>query len=295
MNEVQQKLDNELVDLEDIMYKIDNIDDDEEFNNIYVKLKNYENNIKNINTTIKKISLIKDNLNVAINNYILKKINKKNLYQKQSDVLRHEEDGKNNLSQNSKLNNSNKHIKIKYKNITNHEKYNNYSFTKFAVIEISERDLDIIENCPIYYINETQQYCIKVNNNFIMGNIANIFDKNTSKDSPELKKDKINKCKNINCTGLFYNKPCRYYHDGEHRNFTNYSWNHISKNKLGKFDLKNNILNLKKYDIDNTRFIGSLDTLAEDLPFSSQNEKKLRSNQLMHDMLLYMILSEYLS
>jgi len=53
MNEIQQKLDNELTDLEKIMNKIDNFDDSE-FNNIYAKLKNYENNINKINSTLKK-------------------------------------------------------------------------------------------------------------------------------------------------------------------------------------------------------------------------------------------------
>lgn len=289
MNEVQRKLDNELTDLEDIMYKLDDIDDIE-FNNIYVKLKNYENNINKINSTIKKISLLKDNLNIVINNYILKKVTKKNIYQFNPDVLSKKSDNKN-----KQLENTNKHIKndikIKYKNVTNDERYNNYSFTKFAVIDISEKDLDLIENAPIYYINETQQYCIKINNNIITGNISNIFNKN---EHQKKEITKVTKCKSTNCTGLFYNKLCKFYHEGENRNFTNYSWNHVSKNKLGKCELKNNMLNFKKYDLDNTRFVGSLDTLVEDLPFSSINEKKLRSGQLMHDILLYMILSEYL-
>ena len=70
MNDVQQKLDSALSDLENIMQTVDNIDDIDEFNIIYAKLKNYENNIIKINTTIKKILLIKDNLNIVINNYI---------------------------------------------------------------------------------------------------------------------------------------------------------------------------------------------------------------------------------
>lgn len=284
MNEVQKKLDSELTDLEDIMYKLDDIDDIE-FNNIYVKLKNYENHINKINSTIKKISLLKDNLNIVINNYILKKLTKKNIYQFNSNIL----------SKNKQLENPNKHIKndikIKYKNVTNDDRYKNYQFTKFAVIDISEKNLDLIENTPIYYINETQQYCIKINNNIITGNISNIFNKNDNNKSDIIK---VTKCNNKNCTGIYYDKVCKFYHDGENRNFTNYSWNHVSKNKLGKYELKNNTLNFKKYDLDNTRFVGSLDTLIEDLSFSSINEKKLRSAQLMHDILLYMILSEYL-
>jgi len=285
MNDVQQKLNKELVDLENIMNKIDNIDDNE-FNNIYAKLKNYENNIDKINTTIKKILLIKDNLNIVINDHLLKKVKKKN-NKTDSNIF-------GNIYSNlcdKKNKNKESPIKINYKNVTNDDRYKNYSFTKFAVLNISEKDLDIIENAPIYHINETDQYCIKINNNLIMGNIANIYDTNDK----TIKKTKTNKCKNNACSGLFYNKLCNYYHDDGIRNFTNYSWNHILKNKLGKFDLKNNILNIKKYDLDNTRFIGSLDTLIEDLPFSSKNEKSLRSNQLMHDILLYMILSEYLN
>ena len=275
MNEVQQKLDNALNDLENIMQTVDNIDDIDEFHSIYAKLKNYENNIIKINTTIKKILLIKDNLNIVINNFILKKINQKNLSKLQDSYYE------------PKINISNKdNIKINYKNVTNNNKFNNCTFTKFAVINISEKDINSIENSPIYYINETEQYCMKINNNLIMGNISNICT-NTSKN-------KVNKCKNNNCNKQFYNKECNYFHNNENRNFTNYSWNHVLNNKLGKYDLKNNTINLKKYDIDNTRFIGSLDTLIEDLPFSSVHEKKLRSKQLIHDILLYMILSEYL-
>ena len=287
MNEIQQKLDNELTDLEKIMNKIDNFDDSE-FNNIYAKLKNYENNINKINSTLKKILLIKDNLNIVINNYLLNKINKKNIIINKDEIFNYTNINTNIKSNNQSNLNSKPSYVVNYKNITNNDKYNNYSFTKFAVINISEKDIDLIENSPIYYINETQQYCIKINNNLIMGNIANIYNK---KDN----KTKVNKCRNCNCTRLFYNKLCNYYHDDTDRNFTNYSWNHVSKNKLGQYDLKGNILNIKKHDIDNTRFIGSLDTLMEDLPFSSINEKKLRSSQLIHDILLYMILSEYLS
>lgn len=232
--------------------------------------------------------MIKDNLNIVINNYLLNKINKKNIIINKDEIFNYTNINTNIKSNNQSNLNSKPSYVVNYKNITNNDKYNNYSFTKFAVINISEKDIDLIENSPIYYINETQQYCIKINNNLIMGNIANIYNK---KDN----KTKVNKCRNCNCTGLFYNKLCNYYHDDTDRNFTNYSWNHVSKNKLGQYDLKGNILNIKKHDIDNTRFIGSLDTLMEDLPFSSINEKKLRSSQLIHDILLYMILSEYLS
>jgi hypothetical protein len=161
---------------------------------------------------------------------------------------------------------------------------NNINFVKFPIINISIDNLDIIENTPIYCINETQQYCIKINNNLIMGNIGNIYSKKNDAE-------KINKCKYTDCNNKFYGKECRYYHNNINRNFTNYSWNHINKNKDGKLDIKNKIT---KYDEDNSRFIGSLNTLMEDLPYSSTNEKDLRNSQLMHDILLFIVLSEYL-
>lgn len=266
MLEIQKELDNTLNDLKNFINNIDNINNINEFNTTYAKIKNYENNIIKINKTVQKILLVKDSLNIVLNNYILKKINKKQIHKST--------DNKN------KKNN----IHISYKNITNDIKYNNINFVKFPVINVSIENLDIIENTPIYYLNETQQYCIKINNNLIMGNIGNIYSK---KDDAE----KINKCKYTDCDTKFYNKECKYYHNNINRNFTNYSWNHINKDKNGKIDIKNNIT---KYDLDNTRFIGSLNTIMEDLPYSSINEKELRNNQLIHDILIYMILSEYL-
>ena len=266
MLEIQKELDNTLNDLKNFINNIDNIDNINEFNTTYAKIKNYENNIIKINKTVQKIILVKDSLNIVLNNYILKKINKKQIHNKNDNK------------------NGKKNICINYKNVTNDIKFNNVNFVKFPVINISIENLDIIENTPIYYLNETKQYCIKINNNLIMGNIGNIYSK---KDDAE----KINKCKHTECDEKFYKKECKYYHNNINRNFTNYSWHHNNKDKHGKIDIKNNIT---KYDLDNTRFIGSLNTLMEDLPFSSINEKELRNNQLIHDILLYMILSEYL-
>ena len=272
MLEIQKELDNTLNDLKNFINNIDNIDSINEFNMMYAKIKNYENNITKINKTVQKIILVKDSLNIVLNNYILKKINK-------TQINKLNNDSKHNGKNNGKNN-----IHINYKNVTNDTKYNNVNFVKFPVINISIENLDIIENTPIYCVNETQQYCIKINNNLIMGNISNIF---SNKNEAE----NINKCKYDDCNEKYYEKKCKYYHNNIKRNFTNYSWNYINKNKNGKLDIKNNI---KNYDYDNSRFIGSLNTLMEDLPYSSINEKELRNSQLMHDILLYMVLSEYL-
>lgn len=270
MDNIKKELNNKLNDLENIINKIDKINNVDEFNEIYVKIKSYENNILKIHLTVKKMLTLKDNLNVILNNYILKKQNKKKI---------------------EKLDNPcENNVFVTNRNVTNEESYNNNNFTKFSVINISNKNLDIIENTPIYYIQETKQYCIKINDNIIMGNIGNIYNTTTSNTS-----EKIKKCKYNDCDGLFYENTCQYFHDNEKRNFTNYSWNHILNDKNGKIKNKNNYINIKKYDINNTRFIGSLETLKEDLPFSSTYEKSLRNGQLMHDILIYLILSKYLS
>ena len=81
-------------------------------------------------------------------------------------------------------------------------------------------------------------------------------------------------------------------HLNEVKNFPNYSWKYIYKNKMGK-QCVNKIIS--KNDIENTRHIGSLNSLNEDLVLTDINEKKLRNSQLMHDILIYQILNKYLS
>ena len=121
----------------------------------------------------------------------------------------------------------------------------------------------------IYYIQDTKEYCIKINNKIIKGNIGNIF----SDNDPNI--NKIKKCNKLYCNKLYHNKKdCRFYHENQEiRNFPNYSWKHIKKNKLGKIKTNKNIISYEKYDLENTRFIGSLDTLSEDLIFTNISEK----------------------
>ena len=47
-------------------------------------------------------------------------------------------------------------------------------------------------------------------------------------------------------------------------------------------------------DSDNTRFLGSKDTLLQDLKYTNQDEKQLRNSQFIHDLLIYQVLSNYL-
>jgi hypothetical protein len=249
----------------------------QDINILYNKLKTYENDLQKINNTLQIISSSKDNLTIIFNNHILKKSNK---HINTSKVLK--------IKTNNELD---KNQSISYKNITNSEKFKDLDCSKMPVINISSKNIDSIINTPIYFITETKEYCFKINNNLIKGNIGNIIDKNNKEN------ERTNFCKNISCSGDFYNKKCKFLHVNEVKKFPSYSWKYINKNKMGKFNITGSPNNktISKYDVENTRHIGSLDSLNEDLVLSDINEKKLRNSQLMHDILLYQILSKYLS
>lgn len=225
----------------------------------------YDNQLKNIHKIISSIDNIQNQVKILYTNKI-KQI-------------------KNNIIHNTPLKELD--YKIDIVNITNNEKYKNKKHCQLPVIIISKNSINDILNTPIYLIKETNEYCIKINNKIIKGNIGNIV---TNKIE-----NKIRKCNRLYCNNKFYNKECKFYHEeNDIRNFPLYSWHFIYKKKIGNVKHKNNSLNLQNYDIENTRFIGSLDSLNEDLIYSSEYEKKLRNNQLMHDILLYQILDQYL-
>lgn len=236
---------------------------------VLLKIDTYDKQIKQILNIVNLINNLKNDIKIIYNHKLLNIKNElQNNNEKQID---------------SKL-------KIELKNITNVSKFNNKLYAKCPVISISESQIPLIINCPIYYINETKEYCIKINNKLIKGNISNIFS-NENKN-----KSKIKKCTKIYCNNTHYDKKeCNFYHENiDKRNFPNYSWSHIQKNKLGKIKTKKNTITYNKYDYENTRFLGSLDTLHEDLIFTNYNEKELRNKQLMHDLLLYQLLDQYL-
>ena len=275
MNSLQDILDDILLDMENINKNILISNNIENINILYNKLKTYENDLNKINNTIQIITSLKNNLKLVFNNNILKKSNKA------SNILK-------------KINSEQEPDKtqyISYRNITNNEKFKDLDCSKIPVINISIKNVDSVLNTPIYFINETKEYCFKINNNLIVGNIGNIIDNN------DKEKKKIKCCKNTGCNGVYFNKECKFLHPNEVKNFPNYSWKYINKNKMGKFNITGNSSNksVSKYDEENTRHIGSLDSLNEDLVLSDINEKKLRNSQLMHDILLYQILSKYLS
>lgn len=242
-----------------------------ELEDILLKIDNYDNQIKQLTNTLDMINNLKNNIKLIYNNKILNIKNKMGLNEKENNLYDY-------------------NYKIELKNITNLDKFKNKNYTKCPVIIINEKQLPLIINSPIYYIQDTKEYCIKINNKIIKGNIGNIF----SDNDPNI--NKIKKCNKLYCNKLYHNKKdCRFYHENQEiRNFPNYSWKHIKKNKLGKIKSNKNIISYEKYDLENTRFIGSLDTLSEDLIFTNISEKKLRNKQLMHDILLYQLLDQYL-
>lgn len=230
----------------------------------------YEKQLNNITNAVKSIEEIKNLI--------------KFLYSKKIKKL------KNKILKNVDVNKINEcEYKIELTNITNCEKYKNKKYCKLPVIIISEKHIESIVNSPIYLIKETNEYCIKINNKLIKGNIGNIVDKkNVDK--------KIKKCNRLYCDKTYYGKKkCKFYHIGKDvRNFPNYSWSSITKNKLGSIKIYNNNIINNNYDLENTRFLGSLSTLNEDIALTNKFEKELRNSQLMHDLLLYQILDQYL-
>lgn len=267
------KIINELNFLNDDINNINN--NLNELNNIMIKIKNYENILYKIKTNTKMIETSLDNIKIIYDNKVFNmkhKLNKLPYIDNEECV-------------------DNSDISYEYKNITNNENFKNKDYTKCPVINISEKNKKFIINTPIYHINETDEYCIKINNKIISGNISNII---SEKDKKNYKK--IKKCNQICCNNKYYdNKECKFYHKNEIRNFTNYSWKHITNNKLGKIKIKNKNIIFNNYDKENTRFVGSLDTLSNDIIFTNKYEKELREKQLVHDILIYQIIDQYLN
>ncbi len=105
------------------------------------------------------------------------------------------------------------------------------------------------------------------------GNIGRIFGKHDSKV-------KVQPCTRTSCGKKFYDKECKFTHEHDIRNFMDYSWKHIGK-KPG-------------IDLFNTRTVGSLDSIASDLCGVDYRERDLRQYQLMHDLLIYCIIDNYI-
>lgn len=250
----------------------------ENLENIINSLDIYDNQLKNIYNMIESINNIKEHLKLLYTNKIIN-IKRMSITNTNNELINTVVGNEQNLSYD---------YKIDLINVTNNEKYKTKKYCKCPVIVISQDSISNIINTPIYLIKETNEYCIKINNKLFKGNIGNIVNKKNEK--------KIKKCNRVYCNQKYYSKKdCKFYHEGKDiRNFPNYSWSTIVKNKLGKSKKLNTSLVSASYDLENTRFLGSLDSLIEDLALTNEYEKKLRNKQLMHDLLLYQILDQYL-
>lgn len=240
------------------------------FNTIFNQLEIIYNNSKKVN------NIITTNFNINI----LKLLNKKYI---------------------NKINNNDDQINIKLQTIVKNTDFNSNTVKEINILNkknINNTITDIpviyvnteneIKNTEIYYIKTLDQFAIKINNKLIKGNIGNIYSKKELKKKDNLVKNII-KCKYTNCDNI----NCKYYHDKNVntnfksnnyyiRNFLNHSWNYIQTNKLKQKN--NNSIN---------RFIGSRDTLFQDLIYINNDEIELREHQLMHDLLTYQIINNY--
>jgi hypothetical protein len=121
-----------------------------------------------------------------------------------------------------------------------------------------------LPNTNIYYIEENAEYGIKINNNLITGNIMNIVSKANQTN--------INPCKVINCT----NVNCKYYHKYK----LNKNFNHSKYYEYNTLD----------YKFRNLLF-ESKSKLHTELHKLTKDYKDYRKHKLMHEILLFQIIS----
>lgn len=176
----------------------------------------------------------------------------------------------------------------------------------------SVRDTPDIPTSALYYIKDLDQFAININGVVIKGNVGNVADygsertawceygtcckafqnaiqgRSADKSADKSAKESARPKSNFACH--YYHPPEDYiragapiekYHEA-HRNFTAGSW------------ITANTLNAKKQSKHFMRHIGSLDTLASDLHTMQKrqyhDEVATREDQLIHDLLIYMIL-----
>ena len=251
---------------------------------LLTQLKDINKNLL-INTQLDKLLIIRNQIIQFDNEYkqmiklvnICKEINDNNKELFNCNILN---------IKNKLINNTNNLIKdtelyVDYKSIIPEIQDNQYdNILKIPVIYVNTED--DIKNTPLYYIKDKEQFGLKINNNIITGNIGNIFNKSDNQ------KNKTKKCHK-----LFCNKDnCYFYHTD--RNFMNYSWIYSTTHKTQPIKKINGVYQFVNNDKNNTRLLGSRDTILTDLLYTDKHEKNLRNSQLMHDILIYQILSNYL-
>lgn len=129
--------------------------------------------------------------------------------------------------------------------------------------------IDDVPNAKLYYVNDLGQFCIKVNEMVLRGNIGNIYGRNENIVY-------VNKCMyGKDCNRGF---DCPFYHDpidvpwsNNIRNFTYNSWLYQS------------------------RGIGNRQTLLFDINNITKDMKEIIYAQTMHDVLLSLVMEKYAS
>lgn len=160
-------------------------------------------------------------------------------------------------------------INTKYTDILKIENESNTTLVKqlpeYSTIDVLTVDGELeIPNVNIHYIKDNDEYGIKINNNLITGNLMNILTKSTQYNT--------NPCTTYNCK----NKNCNYYHS--------YKTNKNFKNK------KYYEYNILDYKFRNLLF-ESKDKLHTELHKITNEYKNYRKYKLMHEILLYQIIT----
>lgn len=119
---------------------------------------------------------------------------------------------------------------------------------------------EAIPDAQIYYIENTQEYAFRLNGNLIAGHIGNIHTRG----------HKHIRCPKTEC-------KCKLWHQGEPVSFLQSSWVHTDAPPGGA--------------TANMRHAGNRDTLAADIKRLPKREINLRHRQLIHDALIYTLLT----
>ena len=119
---------------------------------------------------------------------------------------------------------------------------------------------DFIPDSPLYYIQSSNEYAVKINGTLIKGNILNINSNDT---------------KNIAC--YCNHDKCKWGHDND-RSWSPGCWL-FTRAPLSQ---KNRYM----------RHIGSADTLAGDISAATRSEKETRMRQTAHDLLIQLCIDK---
>jgi hypothetical protein len=131
---------------------------------------------------------------------------------------------------------------------------------------------DATENGKIYYIKERNLFVTMLANVRICGNIGNVY---FNEKTPE----KIKDCSfGAECT----KEDCKYFHNPSTMESTDVR-NFIASSWINWSDSSNNVRRKR---------FGSRDSIAEDLPVITKSEKQFFGEQVMHEILCYILLEK---